>query len=91
MKILTYFTEYGIPKEGLSPTIRIRKLSDNSLVITDAAMSEVGDGSYAYNFTGYTNEEYSIRCYGGSGLPIEEQYSYGGFDTTDISNDIVIC
>jgi len=46
MNILSYFSLYGTPSTGLSPTIRIRDISDNSLVVTDAAMAEVGDGFY---------------------------------------------
>ena len=46
MYVTAYFTDGGTPATGLTPTIRIRDLSDNSLVITDASMTEVGDGHY---------------------------------------------
>ena len=51
MKILAFFTSSGSPATGLSPTIRIRDLFDDSLVVTDAVMSESGDGNYKYDFT----------------------------------------
>lgn len=51
------------PLTGLTPIIRIRDLSDNSLVVTDASMSEVGDGIYKYNFESYdASKDYAIRC-----------------------------
>lgn len=77
MKILAYFTYYSSPAVGLSPTIRIRDLSDNSLLVTDAAMTEVGDGKYEYDFSAYqSSKNYVVRCYGGSSLPPSERYAY---------------
>lgn len=78
-KILTFFTDSGTPQTGLSPIIRIRDLSDNSLVVTDASMTEVGDGYYSYDFTDYDEDEgYSIRCDGGAGLGDTDRYTYAG-------------
>jgi len=77
MIILCFLTESGAPKTGLSPTIRIRDLSDNSLVITDAAMTEVGDGFYKYNFTNFDKtKDYSIRMDGGASLSDSDRYKY---------------
>jgi hypothetical protein len=79
--ILAFFTEFGIPKTGLTPTIKIRKLSDKSLIVTDAAMEEVGDGFYTYSFTSATDfEKYAFLCDGGSSLPIEERYVYDSYE-----------
>ena len=79
MKILAFFTSSGTPVTGLTPTIRIRDLSDNSLVITDASMSEVGDGHYQYNFTAYDKDtDYAIRCDGGITLNESDRYTYAG-------------
>ena len=79
MRILAFFTDNGLPKTGLSPTIRIRDLSDDSLVITDAAMTEVGDGHYQYNFTTYdATVDYAIRCDGGNSLSNSDRYTYAG-------------
>ena len=79
MKILAFFTDDGVPAEGLSPTIRIRDMSNNSLVVTDAVMTEVGDGHYQYNFTTYNiDKNYAIRCDGGATLANAERYTYAG-------------
>jgi len=79
MNIITYFTESGSPKMGLSPTISVWKVSDNSQVVTSQAMSEIGGGFYKYNFAGYDpQEEYAIQCDGGTGLPATDRYTFGG-------------
>lgn len=46
-------TAAGVPAVGLAnvPTIRIRRLDTDALVITDVAMTEVGDGQYKFQFT----------------------------------------
>ena len=68
-----------IPILGLTPTIRIRDLATNALVITDAPMSEVGDGAYVYDFITYDNaKDYSFRADGGS-----SRHSFGS-TTKDI-------
>lgn len=79
-KITTFFTDSGSPKTGLSATIRIRNLATGSLVITDAAMTEVGDGFYSYDFTTYDEElDYSIRCDGSASVTsASERYTYAG-------------
>lgn len=82
MIVSAFFTENGLPKTGLSATLRIRDLSDDSLVVTDAAMSEVGDGFYKYDFSSYdSSKEYAIRCDGSATLADHERYTYGGNDT----------
>lgn len=89
MNILAFFTNNGVPATGLSPTIRIRDVFDNSLLVTDANMSEVGDGNYKYDFTSYDlHKDYSIRCDGGIILPNSERYTYGGNENyiEDIEN-----
>lgn len=78
MKIVAFFSSSGVPVLGLSPTIRIRDLSDDSLVVTDASMSEVGDGHYQYNFSSYDKDiDYAIRCDGGNTLANSDRYTYG--------------
>ena len=81
MIILTSFTDEGSPKTGLSPTIRIRDLSDNALVVTDDAMTEVGDGMYKYDFATYDNTiDYAIRCDGTATLNTVDRYVFGSND-----------
>jgi hypothetical protein len=91
MKILAFFTSSGTPVLGLTPTIRIRDLFDNSLVITDANMSEVGDGNYQYDFVGYDKDtDYAVRCDGGIILSESDRYTYAGNENfiEDISESI---
>jgi len=79
MNIIAFFTESGIPRTALSPTIRIRTVADNALVVTDAAMSEVGDGFYKYDFAQYTGSvDYAIRCDGTNALTGSERYTFAG-------------
>ena len=81
MQILAFFTNNGVPATGLSPTIRIRNVDTTVLVVTDAAMSETGDGHYSYDFTGYDpTEDYAIRCDGGVTLRNTDRYKYAGND-----------
>lgn len=78
-EIIAPFTSGGSPALGLSPTIRVRDVSDGSLVVTDAAMTETGDGNYSYTFADYDpNKNYAVRCDGGGGLPNAERYTFGG-------------
>jgi len=87
------FTSLGVPVTGLSPTIRIRDLSTNTLVVTDAAMTEVGDGFYKYDFTTYdATKQYVIRTDGGATLPAGERYGYGNNDNylPDIEGSTVL-
>jgi hypothetical protein len=75
MNIIAFFSLYGTPQTGLSPTVRIRIVSTNALVVTDAAMTEVGDGFYKYSFSEFDKTvEYSIRCDGGATLAGAERY-----------------
>ncbi len=75
--ISSLFTSGGTPALGLFPTIRIREVDSggDSLVVTDAAMTEVGDGFYKYDFTIYDpTKEYLFRTNGGVTLPASERY-----------------
>lgn len=89
MNILAFFTNNGTPATGLTPTIRIRDLSDDSLVVNDESMSETGDGHYKYNFSTYdANKDYAIRCDGGISLSDSDRYKYAGNENyiDDIEN-----
>lgn len=89
MNIVSYFTNKGAPETGLSPTIRIRDLSDNSLIVADEAMTEVGDGEYKYEFANDVTKEYSVRTHSGSQykyavIPVE---IWGRDDTQKLLNE----
>lgn len=65
--ITAFFTNLGAPltSPSTAPTIRIRRLDTNALVITDASMSEVGGGFYKYEFTSADELlDYSVRADG---------------------------
>lgn len=77
--VLAFFTDNDGPVTGLSPTVRIRDLSDGSLAVTDAALIEKGDGHYAYEFTAYDyTKDYAIRVDGGASLSNTFRYKYSG-------------
>ena len=82
MQVLAFFTDAGVPKTGLVPTVRIRDISDNTLVITDSTSSEVGDGWYKYDFIVYdSDKEYAIRFDGGPTLSNTDRYTSGTNDS----------
>jgi len=91
MLITSYFSDAGVPATGLTASIRIRNATTNALIVTDAAMTEVGDGFYKYDFAGYVSGiEYIMRADGGAGLSGADRYSCGGNDTvTDFVRDVV--
>lgn len=94
MDIITFFTNNGIPAIGLTPTIRIRRVSTGALLVTDAAMTEVGDGFYRYTFSTYDPSiDYAIRCDGGILLSGSERYQYAGNENAaeldSIQDDII--
>ena len=85
MIISAYFTDSGAPKTGLSPTVTVYDLSDNTKAVDAASMTEVGGGFYKYDFTGFdSSEDYSIICDGGSGLSNSERYVVAGSDIKGI-------
>lgn len=73
--ITVFLTNEGSPATGLSPTVRIRKVSDGTLVVTDGAMTELGDGFYKYAFTSYdAGTDYVIRIDGTATLSAGDRY-----------------
>ncbi|MCK5605603.1 hypothetical protein KAR91_27160 [Candidatus Pacearchaeota archaeon] len=91
MFILAHFTDEGVPALSLSPIVKIRKVSDGSIIVAGDTMDEVGDGAYSYDFTGYDKDiDYSVRCDGGATLQGSERYTWGGNDSfmTDIREEI---
>lgn len=77
--ILSYFSAEGVPSTGLSPTIKIRDVVDGSLLVSESAMSEVGDGFYRYTFSQYNvTGTYSIRADGGKTLGASDRFQVAG-------------
>jgi hypothetical protein len=94
-QIVAHFTKNGVPvvSPANAPTIRIRRIDTGALVVTDAAMTELGDGSFAYTFTPTDLLEYSIRADGdptASGqTTVQERYAYGSLGT-DIVRKVLL-
>ena len=89
--IIAFFTDNGIPKTGLNPTIKIREVTTGTLVIAGESgdiMSELGDGWYKYQFSGDETINYAIVCDGGSTMPTSERYVYAGTELTEVHNTI---
>ncbi|MCP4651575.1 MAG: hypothetical protein GY853_16045 [PVC group bacterium] len=85
MEIIASFVDNGTPATGLTPTIRIRQM-DGTLLITDAVMTEIGDGSYYYDYTTYDPDiPVTMRCDGGDVLSGHDRYSYA---TNEIITDL---
>ena len=91
MYILSFFTDDGSPKTGLAPTIKIRDVSDGSLLVNGFSMPEVGDGFYRYDYSSYDSEkDYAIVCDGGISLSDADRYVYAGNESyvDDVTNGV---
>lgn len=79
MHVITYFTQLGVPKTGLVPTIEIWRVRDNVKIVNASTMGEVGGGFYKYEFSSYDPQEnYAIKCDAGASLSNSERYSFAG-------------
>ena len=79
--IVADFTSNGAPSTGLSPTIDIWKVSDNSQLITAAAMTEIAGGWYKYTYSAYDADvDIVFRCDGTNTLANADRYKFGGND-----------
>ena len=86
MYITAFFTNNGIPAVALSPTIRIRDAATNALLVIDAAMTEIGDGWYKYDFATYDLAvDYTMLCDGTAALNNSERYVSVNRTSTDIA------
>ena len=65
-EIVAHFTNGNVPlvAPGTVPTIRIRRIDTQALVVTDSAMTEIGDGNFSFTFSPAVTLEYSIRADG---------------------------
>lgn len=73
---------------GDVPTIRVRRTDTQALVVTDATMTEMGDGLYSYDFAAAVDgREYSIRANGdptAAGQTVAGgRYAYGAASGTE--------
>ena len=88
MLITVFFTDKGVPKTGLFPTVNAWK-SDGTLVVDKQAMSERAGGFYDYEFVGYDNtEDYTFVADGGALLLKYDRYAYGINDAGNLETEI---
>lgn len=83
-EITAHFTDKGVPltAPANAPTIRIRRADTQALVVTDAVMTEIGDGNYSYTFIlGDPQLDYTIRADGdptaAGQVTAMERYAWG--------------
>lgn len=83
-EIVAHFTNNGVPLTAPAtvPTIRIRRTDTGALVVTDAAMTELGDGTFRFTFTpAAVLLEYSVRADGDPiaalQVSVADRYKYG--------------
>jgi len=90
MNIVSFFTDVGTPKTGLSPIIDIWKL-DGTQVVTAQPMSEIDGGFYTYDFSTYDeDEDYVIRADGTNTLRGADRYAYSTNETAGVSKILQI-
>jgi len=71
-----YFTQNNVPATGLTPTITIINVSDETTEVTDASMTELGLGWYKYEWSSTDlTKDYVARADGGVTLSDGERYA----------------
>ena len=90
MNIIAFFTEQGIPKTGLSPTVDVWTV-DGSQVVTAQTMTEVAGGFYYYDFTTYDeDEDYCMRADGTATLTGADRYVFSTNETGGVGKILKI-
>ena len=90
MNIIAFFTEQGIPKTGLSPTVDVWTV-DRSQVVTAQAMTEVAGGFYYYDFSTYDeDEDYCMRADGTATLTGADRYVFSTNETGGVGKILKI-
>ena len=91
MIIISFFTEQGAPKSGLSPTIDIVDIELDSLVVNGASMTALTTMThgYYYDFTTYDEtKKYAITVDGGAALNNLDRYQFATNEGSTIETDI---
>jgi hypothetical protein len=86
MYISAFFTDEAIPKTGLSPTVTILRISDDTVVVNAQTMTEMNlAGYYYYDFSAYDSaEKYVITADGGATLDDLERYKHGATECANV-------
>ena len=91
MIIISFFTDGGTPKSGLSPTIDIVDIETDTLVVNDGSMTALTTMTHAYyyDFTTYDEtKKYAITSDGGAVLSDTDRYQYATNEGGIIEEDI---
>ena len=91
MYVLSFFTDGGVPKTGLTPTIKIIDIPSGTIIVNGSNMTELNNGFYYYNFIIYdSTKDYAILCDGTAALLNSDRYVYSGNENfvDDISNGV---
>ena len=87
--VTNFVDEDGAKLTGLHPTITIRKVVDNAVVINAVAMTEMSDGFYKYLFTTYDSEiPYTFLCDSGVDMVGRYAMSASVIDLEDKVDDL---
>lgn len=76
--VAIYQDDLGEPVTGLSATIHVWNITvpeSTTLIVSGAAMTEIGYGAYVYSFTAYSGTlSYLFRCDGSSAMDGLDRY-----------------
>ncbi len=92
MLIVSFFTDQGAPKPGLTPTIDIIDIDLDSIVVNGAVMAALTGMThvYIYNFAENRNKNYAITVDGGITLNDLDRYQFGTNDPGGTKDDVLI-
>lgn len=93
MLIVSFFTDQGAPKPGLTPTITIVDIDLDVVVINAAAMTALTAMThcYTYDFVTYDEDKnYAITIDGGATLNDIDRYQFATNDEANIKDDVIL-
>ena len=89
ISLTAFFTEAGVPKTGLSPTVTAWDVADSSVDVNGEAMTEIAGGWYKYEWSSFDlTKDYVARADGGAGQPTGERYAPIDMSTAALSGKI---
>ena len=90
LTITTFFTDKGVPKTGLSPTIDIFQ-DDGSQVATASAMTEIAGGFYKFDFTANNDSKtYVMVADGGTALINRDRFMSSSNERGDLTQSMKV-
>jgi len=90
LEIQARFKNSGVPATGLSPTITIYNRSNKNIPIAGAAMTELADGFYYYDFSGFQpTKDYLFSMDGTATLSGSERYLESAWSSVTAITDNV--